>query len=54
VLDGDPERRDFSLTYFDDARVAAVLLVGRPAELPAARRAVAPASDEATPERNAA
>ena len=54
VLDGDPERRDFSLTYFDDARVAAVLLVGRPAELPAARRAVAPAGDEATSERNAA
>ncbi len=43
-IDGEPESRDFAATFWRGARPAAVLLVGRPAGLPAARRLVADSS----------
>ena len=39
-VDGDPDACDFSVTYWRGHRPAAVLLAGRPADLPAARRAI--------------
>jgi hypothetical protein len=52
TLDGRPEEEDFALTYWRGGRPAAVLLVGRPAALPHARRLLAGATPE--PERHAA
>jgi NADPH-dependent 2,4-dienoyl-CoA reductase/sulfur reductase-like enzyme len=40
TLDGDLDACDFSVTYFNDNQPAAILLAGRPAELPSARRAI--------------
>jgi NADPH-dependent 2,4-dienoyl-CoA reductase/sulfur reductase-like enzyme len=39
-VDGDPAACDFSVTYWRGDRPAAVLLAGRPADLPGARRAI--------------
>ena len=52
TVDGDPGGADFSVIYWHRARPVAVLLVGRPADLPQARRLVARAHPE--PERSAA
>ena len=41
VIDGDPERADFSVTYTRARQPVAVLLVGRPHALPAARALLA-------------
>ena len=51
TTDGDPDAADFTLTYWRQGRPVAVLLVGRPAELPQARRTVA---GGAAPEQAAA
>ena len=40
TLDGDLDACDFSVTYWHDNQPAAILLAGRPAELPSARRAI--------------
>jgi 3-phenylpropionate/trans-cinnamate dioxygenase ferredoxin reductase component len=52
TLDGDAGGCDFTITYWRDDRPAAILLAGRPAELPGARRAIAAAQHD--PERSAA
>jgi NADPH-dependent 2,4-dienoyl-CoA reductase/sulfur reductase-like enzyme len=39
-LDGDPDACDFRVTYWRGDRPCAVLLAGRPAELPGARRTI--------------
>jgi 3-phenylpropionate/trans-cinnamate dioxygenase ferredoxin reductase subunit len=41
TLDGDPLARDFSVTYMRGGEPVAVLLVGRPHELPNARALLA-------------
>ena len=40
TLDGDLDACDFSITYWRGNQPAAILLAGRPAELPSARRAI--------------
>jgi NADPH-dependent 2,4-dienoyl-CoA reductase/sulfur reductase-like enzyme len=51
-LDGDPGACDFTVTYWRGERPAAILLAGRPSELPGARRTIAGASPD--DERSAA
>jgi 3-phenylpropionate/trans-cinnamate dioxygenase ferredoxin reductase subunit len=43
VIDGDPDREDFTVTYTRARQPVAVLLVGRPHALPAARALLAAA-----------
>ena len=40
TVEGDLDACDFSVTYWHDTQPAAILLAGRPAELPSARRAI--------------
>ena len=46
TLDGDPGACDFTVTYWRGSRPAAILLAGRPSELPGARRAIAGADSD--------
>jgi 3-phenylpropionate/trans-cinnamate dioxygenase ferredoxin reductase component len=41
AIDGDPAARDFAITFTRDGAPVAVLLVGRPHELPNARALLA-------------
>ena len=41
TIDGDPARRDFSVTFTRAGAPVAVLLVGRPHDLPTARALLA-------------
>jgi 3-phenylpropionate/trans-cinnamate dioxygenase ferredoxin reductase component len=52
TLDGDPGACDFAVTYWRGDRPAAILLAGRPSELPGARRMIAGA--DSNQERSAA
>ena len=55
TLDGDPDACDFSVTYWRGGRPQAILLAGRSAELPGARRTIAGAQVDGTSnERSAA
>jgi 3-phenylpropionate/trans-cinnamate dioxygenase ferredoxin reductase component len=49
TLDGDPSARSFAATWWRGEKPVAVLLAGRPADLPAARRLVAEATADLHP-----